>query len=1145
MKKRKFFTQQLCIILFCSMSAFLQGNAKEAGFYTQKSVLASGQWVKLSVAENAIYKLTYENIQSMGIDPAKAKIYGYGGWILSENFSLNDYADDLPEVPVWISGNDNKLDPGEFLLFYGKGPVKWTYNFANNEFQHENNPYSNYGFYFITEGSEGPAVIGKANEETAGNTKINTFDDYALHEKDLNIVIRSGRELFGESFYSNTTQNFSFNIEGITSDEAFARLNFVSTADISSTTVTGKINGGSNYYRFSGIEGDILAYQQDITWKWNAESPAVTATITYSHKGYKSYMNYLRLNVKRELKPYGGYTFFRKKVTKNDYYTYDIANASQNLLVFELTEGKNICQIPTGFSNGTMSFYAEEKTNSIREFVLVDPSKYFPSPEIVGTVPNQNLHGIPQADMIIITQPIYLEQANLLAEAHRTHSGLIVEIITADLIYNEFSSGGAEATAYRRLMKMFYDRGRTEEKKPRYLLLFGDGSHDNRMLTEKWVQMDRSHYLLTYQSINSISKDCVSYTSDDYFGYMEDDNGFSKAKLQVAVGRLPVKNVNEARTVVNKIIAYMDNKNPGNWKNRFVTLAGDEDKSSQYMHLNQADIIASRLDKSHPEILQSKIYFEAFKQDKSKGSTTYPAAKAKLEKSLKDGCMLFSYHGHGATDRLDKEILASSDVIQFKYTNLPLWLMSTCDFGRFDETYNSGAECAVLNPTSGAIATIAAARIVNAWENSNLNNEIVSNLFSPENGVCPTLGDILLKSKNARPDTSNKLSYALLGDPALKLNLPMSSVRLDSITHIETKTTQGANETGIQFKSTEPLTLKGVILGPDGKIDTGFNGKVYSTVLDCPQKISTYSYRFGSDSIYTFSEYQNNISSATGSVLNGEFSIRLTIASDILFKNEQGKISFYAVNADRSNEARGSFTNFIVGGSIDRDIHPDMAGPQIISMYLNTPSFVSGDAVNEKPYFVAEVFDTIGINRSDAGVGHEISLSIDNRPIYTYSLNDYYNEDYNTFGKGNIRFAIPDSLAPGKHTMTFRVWNIFNISSVQTADFYVETGKAPVIYDLYANPNPARTEVYFNFVHDRPETLVTIKICVFDLAGIPIWEYEESGYTDELAQTPVYWDLTSSKGGRVKPGIYVYRASISSKYGKEATASKKLIILSQ
>lgn len=266
-------------------------------------------------------------------------------------------------------------------------------------------------------------------------------------------------------------------------------------------------------------------------------------------------------------------------------------------------------------------------------------------------------------------------------------------MVTPESIYNEFSSGTPDATAYRRFMKMFYDRKTSEADAPKYLLLFGDGSFDNRKLTSAWKSVDMSNMLLTYQTENSLSSQ--SYVIDDYFGFLDDaDNkkSLQNKKLCLGIGRFPIRTVEQATQMVDKVISYMENKNTGSWKNNLCFMADDGSNTDGFMteHMEFADQLAGYVESEHPEFLVNKLYYDAYKKDMTAG--TYPDVRSGLQKLLKDGLLLFNYTGHGGTTALsDEKVLTQTDINQFTYTHLPVWVTATCDFTRFDDL-NTSAE---------------------------------------------------------------------------------------------------------------------------------------------------------------------------------------------------------------------------------------------------------------------------------------------------------------------------------------------------------------------------------------------------------------------------------------------------------------------
>lgn len=87
----------LCVLLF--VFGLLTSAWADSSRYASESVLNSGKWVKIQVAEDGIYKLTAADLKKMGFSNLdKVAVYGYGGWPLDEDFSTT-YIDDVPEEP--------------------------------------------------------------------------------------------------------------------------------------------------------------------------------------------------------------------------------------------------------------------------------------------------------------------------------------------------------------------------------------------------------------------------------------------------------------------------------------------------------------------------------------------------------------------------------------------------------------------------------------------------------------------------------------------------------------------------------------------------------------------------------------------------------------------------------------------------------------------------------------------------------------------------------------------------------------------------------------------------------------------------------------------------------------------------------------
>ena len=1122
-------------ILFCFLSCAI--IIADSSDYATKSALSEGKWVKVSIKETGFYKLTYSDLKKMGFsNPEKVSIHGYGGWPLDEDFANTVYNDDVPSVAVW-RGND-------YILFHGKGPVKWIS--TNKTFIHENNAYSTLGYYFVTDATETNEVETVPSEGIA-SIQVDKFDDYILHEKDEVSITTdgrpySGRELFGESFDNQRSRSFPFSIPGITNDDGKISFRFVAKIKSGRGTVTMSVDdkelplSNNIIYENNGTYTAALPVSPEVAWT-GEKSETTKVDISFSMLYQTSHLDYIRLQMKRQLQPYGAYTSFRSFDSENTVTQFNIKNASSNILVFDITDNSQMKLIESSLSGSDASFTIP--AGKLREFAMVDISKDIKAPDIVGEVKSQNLHGMEQTDMIILAPDAFVSEAERLAKMHRSNSNISVAVVTPEQVYNEFSSGAPEASAIRRFMKMFYDRKTSDADAPKYLLLFGDGRFDNKKLTEIW-KYSSDNYLLTYQSKETLGE--LSYVSDDYFGFLSEGKDYSPvtATICLGIGRFPVSTLTQAKNAVDKVIAYIENSKPGPWKNKLCFVADDGNANDNYNtdHMYQSNSLANYIENNHPEYLSKKLFFDAFKRNLSGGKPSYPDIRTNIQKELKEGVLIINYTGHGdATSWAEEKVMTQSDVNNATYPNLPLWIIAACDFAPFDSHSTSAGEDVFLNKKSGGIAILSTSRVAWGSNNFRMNSSFMKYLFEKKDGRHLTLGEVMKESKNSNKDERLK-SYVLLGDPALTLAYPYE-YNMD-ITEINGKV---VTEKPVNFKAFEKITIKGKVNTPEGVIADDFNGLLSVSVFDSQTQITTLDNN-GTGKTFTYADYPNIIYIGNDSVQNGEFTFSFSVPKDISYSNQNGKINLYAVDESNNKEANGSYKNFTVNGTAEI-VEADESGPDIRAIYLNTTDFKDGDKVNETPLFTAIVWDESGINVGGGSIGHDLMLTIDNNPVLSYSLNSYYKTHLDGYdGEGIVKFSIPQ-LESGNHTAEFKVWDIHNNSSSQTFSFVVTDNYKPSIVKLTAGPSPARDYVNFIISHDLPESLINVEIQVFDMSGRLLWKHEESGSSEMFDYYRVQWNLTNGAGARLRPGIYVYRAVIKSDKSTEVSKSNKLIILAQ
>ncbi|MBL0309899.1 MAG: hypothetical protein IPP77_09555 [Bacteroidetes bacterium] len=141
--------------------------------YAANSVLASGNWYKVSVMTEGIYKIDYDFIRTkLNIDPSSFNlntlaVFGNGGGMVPDYNSV-DRPDDLIENSTMVVDNNgnNKFDADDYLLFFGQIPDSWTWNAATQLFEHKKNLYSTQTFYFLTtDAGTGKRVTPSSTEE--------------------------------------------------------------------------------------------------------------------------------------------------------------------------------------------------------------------------------------------------------------------------------------------------------------------------------------------------------------------------------------------------------------------------------------------------------------------------------------------------------------------------------------------------------------------------------------------------------------------------------------------------------------------------------------------------------------------------------------------------------------------------------------------------------------------------------------------------------------------------------------------------------------------------------------------------------------------------------------------------------------------
>jgi len=1129
------------ILVLSSFKPVVGGGTED---YSSSSVLSSGKWFKIAVSEDGIYRIDYARLKQLGLEyPSNPRIFGNNSGQLSY-YNDGSNPDDLREIAIYAdTGIDGIFNEGDFILFYGKGTDRWIYDNPTGDYNFIRHNYSDTAFYFITSGqTQGKRTRTIVESTLQADYASSASDALYLHEIETENIIHSGREWYQPVSYLKETEinpgfkdiittekiKYSIRVLARASSPTLFRLSEngsvlaeipVNGVNLASTTGT--------FAQTADTEGEIFPLSSSPVFK-----------VSFGNNGdisARGWIDYVKLHARRNNNYDGQSMHFTdsKSVGQGIITQFTIKSSPGGLTIWDVSDpfsARNVNYTKTG-DNITFRL----PTDTLRTFIAFSSSNAMTPLIKQAAVPNQDLHASYPADMIIVTHPLFKPYAEKLSEIHLKNSGLVSLIVTPDQIYNEFSGGIPDIAAIRNFLRMKFLLQKDSSHPLKYLLLFGDGSFDN-----KTPPPGNTNYVPTYQTKNS-SVIISSFTSDDFYGLLEDGEGEDSGTEDLGIGRIPISDTASAGIVISKIEWYLSPLNQGNWKNIVCITADDEDGNT---HISDAEGLADLIKENDPWVNIEKIYFDAYNQVTTSTGQFYPDVTQAINDRINSGALVFNYIGHGNETSLGHERVVTPESIgQWKnITRLPLFITATCEFSRFDDIIKNSAtgeinakissgERILLDQQGGAIALMSTTRLVYSAPNYALNRNIFSVTFDrdPE-GNALRIGDIIRIAKNRTGSNTNKRNFLLLGDPAIRLSWPWhGNIITDSINNI----TEGI--TSDTLKALSMITVTGHVENLTGHQQSDFNGVIVPLVYGRPREVQTLANDGGQK---MFFELQNNVLfSGKTSVENGRFRFTFIVPRDIDYSYGRGKISYYT--SDGSYDMTGNFSDFVVGGFSDTE-YSDKSGPDI-RLYLNDTLFRSGGITDKNPRLLALIEDEGGINTSGTGLGHDLLCWLDNDRNRSFILNNYYENDFDNYNKGKVIYDFSE-LAVGNHTVTLKVWDNFNNSNEESIIFLVENGEEFVLKNLLNYPNPFTTGTNITSEHNRPGELFDITVSIFNMSGGIIRIIKASVPATGYQLAPIEWDGNSAGGSRAGRGVYPYRVTIKTEKGETATISGRMII---
>ena len=1149
---------------------------------TTNNPLVNGTFHKIKVNKSGIFKITKDFLTSNGINasavnPKNLRIYGNGGIMLPEDNRDIRY-DALQENAIEVVGeSDGIWNDGDYARFYAQGPHGYNlYDTTNgggikrnetrtDQPQHLKNIYEDVAYYFISF-DNGPGKRVQTQDEVLPVNLITRYDDYQfINDDELNIM-KLGRTWVDDAlFVSPKTVTFTTKSPIQPGDEVRYRARAVGFNGSGTTLAFNINNQNTSSYGIFGTSGFYpIVYNGTST---NLQGNTLTFTIKTNISGNPNgtfYIDYADVQYKENL------TFSGSQMNFRDF---SIVTGSGTLHGFSVTNSGNLEQISDvtditnakkrvnkSGNNSVFNFgYRADNTVFNNEFVAFRADAAF-SPTYVGTVQNQNLQGLQNIDYLVLTVPSLAGQAQRIATYHQNKNNLTTQIVDIGQIYNEYSSGAQDLTAIRDFI--------TELNRPagnlQYVFILGDASYDFKNRTT-----NNSNIVPAFQSEES-GNYISSFVSDDYIVMTAPQvtTKITSILPDIPVGRLPAANLQEAVVMVDKTMAYYNSK-PGQstpfgvWRMRMDYIADDDygTKSSIppfadvpfHNTVNSAvfDIFENATDK--PEYNIRKLYMDSFVQQSSAGGPRYPQVNQAITNDISNSLFML-YFGHGGINGWAQERVFTLMEIQAMnnfnniYSRFPLITTITCEFTLWDEPNTSSAgEQVIKFPTGGAANMITSSRAIFIPYAERFVDDYLEELFKLYSDDFLSTGKTFLEAKKIHGPADDHFKVNVLGDPAMKLVRPK---RLAVVNSIQTPVP------GL-MRALDFVQIQGQVNLPNGTINPGFNGEVTINIFDKRITKTT----LNNDGILnpplTYSEEGNAIIKATGNVVNGIFTVEFYVPSNINYTVGTGRMLVYA-----HNNQEDVFQNSPIQiGDINPNGINDNQPPRV-KLYMNNVHFADGGITNRNPMLLACITDDTGINSTGAGVGHDITVYLDGEIINTIVLNDFYNPgdglgcsepSLKNYQKGYVSYPFRN-LAPGEHTLTFKVWDINNNSTTETLRFIVkEEGDEKMVINRLLNwPNPFTNKTYIQFEHNCDD-IVEVNVQIYTITGKLVRTFSQSVTGEpffEGYRTPrqaIEWDGKDDFGDTVGKGTYIYKVYARSQNQEKckggATATEKMVML--
>ncbi len=1084
-------------------------SSGKAARSAQFGIVPEEGMIRLTVRSNGVYRITGADLEAAGADlsgvnPEHIRVLYGGGSVLG--LGVRPSAGTvLQEIPAVIEdGGDGSFDAADTLLFYGEAAERWDYNNRTGHFWRKN-LYTRDNHYWVDPVGATMATRAVERPGALDQTPDVIIEQYRerVHEEDERLILRqlqginSGYDWYWEVFNGNA-RNFTFVVND-------------AVPDIAASVRVAFFGWTNETHQFDLLWNDVALGR----YIFSKSAPDTISAV--AEAGASEGLNQLGVfhrdqNTTRL--DWYEVDYVRRLVARNGELTFEWPSAADGGIEIDTTVGAVGQFQLSGFAADAgvprifevagdlreiVDFEYDPSTGSVlfqdwysgkgraSRYVASQPTRWKRPAAIIRDTQQRLRSGGNRADYVVISHAEFMPAARRLVEWRAVDDRLATPFQTMAVdvqdIYDEFSGGMLDPMAIRAFVNYAVDNWAVP---PAFITLLGDGTYDYKNNSG----VSHTNWIPPYQDGES--------TYDEWYVRLGADR-----LPDAAIGRLSVQSLEEAESLVAKIIAYDRDPEKGPWQAKVLLVSDDITNPQIPQHfesyfINDAEFLAR--DSMPTDLDMTKLYIGSFQLE----GRTKPRARDEFLRLLNEGVLILTYLGHGNPEVLAHEqiFLLSRDISSVNNgRRAPFIYTAASQVGVFDDPgRESMPETMVKKPDGGAIGFIGATRV--GFHNSNvvLARQFHEQMYRSGRDHVP-MGMALMEAKQgvwANSNRTNIQRYSLFGDPGQRLNRPRLTVLLDVPDSLE---------------ALMEVEVSGLVLDEDGTSATDYQGIAFVRAFDSAAQSQIEG--------LPYEQLGAPIFRARVEVVDGRFQTRFRVPKDITYRADRGRISAYVTGDGTAEPAFGSRDALVLEGTA-ADAGIDGTGPAITFAFAGQAGFRTGDFVSSRPTLAAVLADPSGINITGE-TGHEIELWLDDNEVtavteFFTSLTDH--------SQGVVDYPL-GALEPGQHTIRLKAWDTFNNSSVEESGFVVAEAADAALTDVLFHPNPT-ADGTGHFIYTLAAPSRTVNIQVFALSGRRVDDVE--GFA-RLGYNQVPWTPATELAN----GSYFYRLEAMLESGETAT----------